>query len=99
MTRKQLIISLIQQDLKHSQLVTGLDQLGLDASDKHCLHLLDIIAELMKVPEGHTEIVWGKMYVALMAETVHFDIKVTPENFRSYAETCYKELRAVLTKL
>ena len=99
MTRKQLIISLIQQDLKHSQLVTGLDQLGLDASNKHCLELLDIIANLMQVPEGYSEIIWGKMYVSLMAETVHFDIEDTSIKLRPYAETCYKELRGVLKKV
>lgn len=96
MTRKKLIISLIQQDLKHSQLVTGLDQLGLDASNKHYLELLEIIADLMNVPEGHVEIVWGKMYVSLMAETEHFDIEDTSAKLRPYAESCYKELKAVL---
>ncbi len=33
MTQKDLIISLLQQDLKHSQLVMGLDRLGLEASE------------------------------------------------------------------
>ena len=95
MTRKQLIISLIQQDLKHSQLVLGLDQLGLDASDHHCPELLDIIAELMKVPEGETERIWGKTYVSLMAKAVQFDAKDTRASLRAYAEECYGELRRV----
>ncbi len=95
MTQKQLIISLIQQDLKHSQLVLGLDQLGLDASDNHCLELLDIIAELMKVPEGEMEIVWEKKYVSLMAEAGQFDAKDTRATLRAYAEECYGELRRV----
>ena len=98
MTQKELIIKLIQQDLKHSQLVYGLDQLGLNASDKHCLELLDIIACLMKVPEGQLEVVWGKKYVSLMTEAVHFDIEKTPRKLNAHAESCYKALRAVLKR-
>jgi hypothetical protein len=96
MSNKELIISLIQQDLKHSQLVSGLDNIGLEASEKHCLQLLDIIAELMKVPEGNLEFDWGRMYVSLMAESVHFDIDFTSDDLRPYAETCYAELTNVL---
>ena len=58
MSDKELIINLIQQDLKHSQLVLGLDELGMEASDKHCLEILDIVANLMKVPEGNVEYDW-----------------------------------------
>ena len=92
MSDKELIISLLQQDLKHSQLISGLDQLGLNASNHHCLELLDIIADLMNVPKGNTEINWGKKYVSLMAESTKFDAKESAKNFRSYAEFCYEEL-------
>ena len=96
MSNKELIISLIQQDLKHSQLVSGLDNIGLEASEKHCLQLLDIVAELMEVPEGNLEFDWGRMYVSLMAESVHFDIDYTSDDLRPYAEACYAELTNVL---
>jgi len=55
MSQKELIISLIQQDLKHSQLILGLDELGMDASDKHSLEILDVVANLMQVPDGEIE--------------------------------------------
>jgi hypothetical protein len=96
MSNQELIISLIQQDLKHSQLVSGLDNLGLEASDRHCLELLDIIAELMGVPEGNAEFDWGRMYISLMAESVHFDIDYTSDDLRPYAEVCFVELMNVL---
>ena len=92
MSDKELIISLLQQDLKHSQLISGLDQLGLDASNHHCLELLDIIADLMNVPKGNIEINWGKKYVSLMSETVKLDAKESAKHFRAYAEFCYDEL-------
>ena len=96
MSNKQLIISLIQQDLKHSQLVSGLDNLGLEATENHCLQLLDIIAKLMGVPEGNAEFDWGKMYVSLMAESIHFDIRATSDDLRPYAKVCYVELKKLL---
>mgnify|MGYP007025706206 CR=1 FL=1 len=92
MSDKELIISLLQQDLKHSQLISGLDQLGLDASNNNCLELLDIISELMNVPGGHIEIDWGNKYVSLMSESVKFNVKESVKNFRPYAESCYHEL-------
>ena len=96
MSNKELIISLIQQDLKHSQLVIGLDNLGLGASDKYCLQLLDIIAKLMNVPEGNVEFDWGKKYVSLMSESVYFDIDHTSDDLRPYAELCFVELSKIL---
>jgi hypothetical protein len=42
MKTKELVISLIQQDLKHTQLGAGLDNVGLEASDKHHLQILEI---------------------------------------------------------
>jgi hypothetical protein len=73
-------------------LISGLDQLGLDASNNHCLELLDIIADLMNVPKGNIEINWGKKYVSLMSESVKFDAKESVKSFRVYAEICYEEL-------
>jgi len=98
MTQKDLIISLLQQDLKHSQLVMGLDRLGLEASERHCLQLLDIIANLMQVPEGHVEFDWGKLYITYMAESVEFEIDCTTDSLKAYAETCYDELLGVLKR-
>lgn len=51
MRTKELIIKLIQQDLKHSQLVYGMNKLGFDGNDKHHLQLFDLVYTLMKVPE------------------------------------------------
>jgi len=36
-------------------LILGLDELDLEASDKHRLELLDIVANLMQVPDGEIE--------------------------------------------
>ena len=96
MSTKELIISLIQQDLKHCQLVVGLDQLGLDASDKHCLELLDIVADLMHVPAGNLEHDWGRVYITYMSECTGVEIESTSRSLRPYAECCYDDLCEIL---
>ncbi|GAB5418847.1 MAG: hypothetical protein Crog4KO_01720 [Crocinitomicaceae bacterium] len=65
MQNKELIISLIEHDLKHHQLVTGLDNIGLEAFDKHLLELFDVIYDLMELPES-AESKWGKTYTKYM---------------------------------
>jgi len=51
MTLDELITELILQDLKHNQLVVGLDRLNLDAGCYHYLGILDLIQKLMGVPD------------------------------------------------
>ena len=97
MSNKELIIKLIQQDLKHCQLVVGLDYLGLEASNKHCLELLDIVADLMHVPEGAVEFDWGRVYITYMSECSGVQVESTSESLRPYAEYCYDDLCAVLS--
>lgn len=96
MSEEELIIALIQQDLKHSQLVVGLDRLGLEASERHCLQILDIVAHLMKVPEGYKEFDWGRVYVTYMAECDGVDIDCTADSMRPYAISCYDDLCEIL---
>ena len=96
MSEKELIISLIQQDLKHCQLIVGLDELGLQASDKHCLGILDIVANLMRVPEGNVEFDWGRTYLTYMSDCTGVDVEYTSDSMRPYAETCYDDLVEVL---
>jgi hypothetical protein len=96
MTSKELIISLIQQDIKNSQLVLGLDNLGLEASEKYGLEVLDIVADLMQVPEGHMEFYWGRMYMSYMSESSNLDKELSSDSLHLKAETCYDDLNMVL---
>ena len=50
-TLEELLIELILQDLKHNQLIFGLDRLNLDAGYCHFLGILDLIQSLMGVPD------------------------------------------------
>lgn len=96
MKSKELIISLIQQDLKHTQLVAGLDKVGLEASDKHHLQILELIAKIMQVPEGDVDDNWGQVYFNLVQEAKNFTITDTADSLRPYAEVCFEQLRVLL---
>ena len=47
MKKQEIILNLIQQDLKHNQLVIGLDKLGLEGSDIHNLRILEMVSNLI----------------------------------------------------
>ena len=96
MESKELIIALIQQDLKHSQLILGLDDLGLEASDKHSLEMFDIVANLMQVPEGHVESNWARVYLTYMSECREVEIQHTTAPMMPYAVSCYDDLCEIL---
>ena len=96
MESKELIINLIQQDLKHSQLTLGLDDLGLEASDKHSLEMFDIVADLMQVPEGHLESKWANVYLSFMSECREVEIQHMTTPMKPYAVSCYDELCEIL---
>jgi hypothetical protein len=96
MNNKTLIISLIQQDLKHSQLVYGLDNIGLDGSEVHFLEIMEIVAKLMNVPNGEVNDDWGKMYTEFMKESVGFEITSKGEALKPFAKVCYAQLKSLL---
>lgn len=98
MTEKDLIIALLQQDLKHSQFILGLDDLGLSASDKHSLELFDIIAHLMHVSEGEVESNWARVYLTYMSECREVEMEHTSAPMLPYAVSCHDDLVEVLDR-
>ncbi len=95
MQNKELVISLIQQDLKHHQLVTGLDNIGLEAFDKHLLELFDVIYNLMEVPES-AESEWGKTYTRYMNFAVNYEVESTSKSLEPLAGGCFQHLQAII---
>ena len=51
--QKQLIVSLIKDDLIHTKLIYGLEALGLNALDYH-LHLSETVFELLGIPDDES---------------------------------------------
>lgn len=95
MENKELIINLIQQDLKHNQLLLGLKNIGLGRGDLHYLRILDIVCKLMDVPEGDIADRWGAVYSSIMEDAINYEITSSGESLRSLAEACYSQLKAI----
>ncbi len=97
MKNKELIINLIQQDLKHNQLTAGLRRIGLEGDDIFYLGILELVAQLMKVPNelciGDR---WNETYISFMDEAIHFEITDRSDSLRPLAEICYRQLKALI---
>ena len=97
MEKELLIIDLILQDLKHNQLLTGLEKIGLNGSDTHYLGILEIVFQLMKVPEQIAND-WGELYVKFMNQAIHYEItsSTKKETLKPLAEVCYRQLKVLI---
>ncbi len=92
MNTKELIIRIIQEDLKHSQLLEGLNNLGLEPDQFHSLRLMDIVSDLMKVPSGKVAFQWGLIYTEFLQKAGILKIETNSESLRDLAESCYNQL-------
>ena len=84
MESQELIIQLIQQDMKHQQLVEYICKAGFD-TDMHGLGLLPIVAELMgftgEIPEW-----WTEVYMECLGNTAHYPMRGSGRVLRVLAE-------------
>ena len=87
MQSKELIIQLIQQDMKHQQLVEYICKAGFE-TDLHGLDLLHIVAALMGIT-GEIPERWTEIYMDCLGNTVHYPIAGSSQAFRALAEECY----------
>ena len=77
----ELVIEMILQDLKHNQLVLGLDRLNLDAGYCHYLGILDLIQRLMGIPNELMDD-FSAIYMAFMQRGLEFPISRSGEELR-----------------
>ncbi len=94
MSNEDIIIKLIQMDMKHNQIVRGLEAIGLDGGGLFELGALEIISELMEVPEGKIDDRFSAMYISFLSEAPNYKITDRGESLRPLAETTYRQLRA-----
>ena len=92
-SNKTLIIGLIQQDLKHSQLTSGLESVGLDTSI-HTLAIVEIVARLMGAGKADISDKWAETYFSCLDQAQTFKISERAEELKPLAEKCYKLLLA-----
>ena len=97
MKKQEIIQDLILQDLKHNQLIIGLDKIGLEGSEMHNLRILEMVAELMKVPKTLQED-WTNAYMLCMEESVNYQITNRGESLKPLAEVCFNRLKQLIKK-
>lgn len=94
MENKDLIIQLIQQDLKHSQLTEGLRQMGLDDFGLYTLDILSIVAHLMNIPKEKITDRWAEIYGGFLDKAYQHEVADRGEELIPVAEKCYELLLA-----
>lgn len=93
---KELIIQLLEQDLKHHQLTIGLQKLGLE-TEEHELTIYKMVTLHMGISEeDETPDYWTELYIELMAEAQNEPISYKMDSMRTLAEKSYEQLCACL---
>lgn len=91
MHNKTLVIRLIQQDLKHSQLTETLRQIGLDDGGLYSLDLMTIVAELMEVSPRKMER-FAEIYGSYLDQATAYPISHLGKALLPVAECCHEKL-------
>jgi NADH:ubiquinone oxidoreductase subunit E len=91
MHNKALVIRLIQQDLKHSQLTEQLRHMGLDDGGLYTLDLMTLVAELLEVPPNKMD-QFATIYGKYLDQAMEYPVTHMGEELLPLAEGCYLEL-------
>ncbi len=91
MNNRELVVQLIQQDLKHSQLTETLRHMGLDDGGLYALDLITIVAQLMEVPP-HQMDDFAEAYGTFLDEAPQYPTTYLGEALLPVAEECYLKL-------
>tara|TARA_Y100001001_G_C7738665_1_gene213457 strand:- start:154 stop:447 length:294 start_codon:yes stop_codon:yes gene_type:complete len=91
MNNRELVVQLIQQDLKHSQLTETLRHMGLDDGGLYALDLITIVAQLMEVPP-HQMDDFAEVYGTFLDEAPQYPTTYLGEALLPVAEECYLKL-------
>lgn len=91
MNNRELVVQLIQQDLKHSQLTETLRHMGLDDGGLYALDLITIVAQLMDVPP-HQMDDFAEVYGTFLDEAPQYPTTYLGEALLPVAEECYLKL-------
>ena len=96
MSNEDIIIGIIQMDMKHNQLVSGLEATGLDGDGLFELGALEIISKLMEIPKGEIDDRLVTMYIGFLKEAIKYKTTHRSESLRPLAELAYRQIRALV---
>ena len=92
---KEKIIALLTEDIKHNQLLNGLDSIGLWDHDRYILELDILIADLMGYKHGMIPDSWFDVYHKTMLSIPH---DLTSKEAHTRAIILYNDLLQVQQK-
>ena len=96
MNNKDLIIQLIQQDLKHNKLTRGLFQLGFEDGSFYDLEILTIVHHLMGIKSDELEDTFTDIYCSFMYEVKDIDSSELDDKIPLIANQCYGMLKSLV---
>lgn len=91
---KKFIIHLIQQDMKHNQLILGLRKLNFNVQ-VHYLDIMSLVAELMEIPPNSITDNWAKTYINFLEQSVNYEITEVGTGLFPLAKECYQTLKGL----
>ena len=89
--KKNLVISLIKDDLIYTKLIYGLNALGLSASNYH-LHLSETVFEIVGFPQDESAEPLMEYYLAELKKANRFNINGSQKEFDKLALAICTEL-------
>jgi len=89
MEKQELIIKLIEQDIRHNQLLNGLNSIGLTDNDTYTLDLDFIISKLMDLLEDSSLDKWFDKYHRTMLSLPY---NLTPKEQQRRAKKLFEAL-------
>jgi hypothetical protein len=88
MNNKELIITLLVQDMRYHQLVAGITQLGF-GNERHGSDVLLCIAGLLNIPERDISDAWLDGYMGFLRQAADSSISADAQSLLPLAEECY----------
>ena len=86
MEREELIVKLIAQDIKHNQLINGLEELGLTDNETYTLDIVSIVLSLMNLQPT------DKILNLYYSEMLNVRYNLTQKERNSQAQTLFERL-------
>jgi len=76
------IIKLIEQDIKHNQLLNGLNEIGLTENERYTLDIVWLVADMMGIEKTKLSERWLDLYHSTMLNIPH---NLSPKEVHSKA--------------
>jgi hypothetical protein len=95
MKKKQLILQLLIQDMRHYQLIHLLKKKGMN-TDLHYLEIVTLVGNLMGASPGKLSDLFVGLYMSFMEEAAFYKITGRGENLQILAEHGYGMLKCCL---